>query len=66
MIDNLSAMVRLSSIMAFAAAALVSGCATDSSLFGDGTSVTASDPTLLTRSGFLSDYGRLAAGSIPT
>jgi hypothetical protein len=58
MIENRSAIVRLSSVIAFAAAVLVSGCATDSSLLGDGTSVTASDPTRLTQSGFLSDYGR--------
>jgi hypothetical protein len=44
-----------------AVAVLAGGCAsTDSSLFGSGTSVTASDPTRLTQSGFLSDYGRLA------
>ena len=60
MIDNRSAIVRLSCLIAFAAAVLVSGCATDSSLLGDGTGVTASDPTRLTQSGFLSDYGRLA------
>lgn len=39
---------------------LASGCAsTDSSLLGSGTGVTASDPSSFTRSGFLSDYGRL-------
>ncbi|UHD18030.1 hypothetical protein [Thiocapsa bogorovii] len=61
MIDNRSAMVRLSCVIVFAAAVLVSGCATDSSLLGDGTGVTASDPTRVTQSGFLSNYGRLAA-----
>jgi hypothetical protein len=36
------------------------GCAsTDFTLMGSGTGVTASDPTRFTRSGFLSDYGRL-------
>ena len=36
------------------------GCAsTDSAVMGGGTGVTASDPTRFTRSGFLSDYGRL-------
>ena len=36
------------------------GCAsTDSAVMGSGTGVTASDPTRFTRSGFLSDYGRL-------
>lgn len=38
---------------------LLAGCATDSSLMGSGTGVTATDPTRLTRSGFLSDYARL-------
>ena len=46
---------------ALAAAVLAAGCAsTDSSLFGSGTSVTASDPTRLTQSGFLTNYARLA------
>jgi hypothetical protein len=44
-----------------ALAALMTGCAaTDTALLGSGTGVTASDPSRLTRSGFLSDYGRLA------
>jgi hypothetical protein len=44
-----------------AAAVLAAGCASnDASLFGSGTGVTASDPTRLTQSGFLSDYKRLA------
>ncbi len=39
---------------------LAAGCApTASSIMGSGTGVTASDPTRLTQSGFLSDYGRL-------
>jgi hypothetical protein len=46
-----------------AAAVLAAGCAstesTVSSIMGSGTGVTASDPTRLTRSGFLSDYARL-------
>jgi len=42
------------------AVVLATGCATDSNPLGSGTSVTASDPSRLTRSGFLSDYGRLA------
>ena len=48
---------------AVAAALLAAGCAsTDSgmsAIIGSGTGVTASDPARLTRSGFLSDYGRL-------
>jgi hypothetical protein len=40
--------------------ALAMGCAsTESSVMGSGTGVTASDPTRFTKSGFLSDYGRL-------
>jgi len=46
--------------IAIAAAVLAAGCAsTDSSILGSGTGVTASDPTRLTQSGFLSDYKRL-------
>lgn len=46
---------------ALVGAALVAGCAsTGSALFGSGAGVTASDPSRLTRSGFLSDYQRLA------
>jgi len=45
---------------ALAAAALLAGCATSSdSVMGSGTAVTASDPTRMTQSGFLSDYKRL-------
>lgn len=43
------------------ASLLLSACVTDGSMLGDGTSITASDPTRMTRSGFLSDYGRLKA-----
>jgi hypothetical protein len=45
--------------LAIAGAVLVAGCAATDSLLGSGTSVTASDPTRFTRSGFLSDYARL-------
>ncbi len=42
------------------AAVAAGGCAsTQSTLFGSGTSVTASDPSRMTQSGFLSDYKRL-------
>jgi hypothetical protein len=45
---------------ALAAAALLAGCATSpDSVMGSGTGVTASDPTRMTQSGFLSDYKRL-------
>jgi len=47
-------------LLAVAAAVFAAGCAsTDSSILGSGTSVTVSDPTRLTQSGFLSDYARL-------
>jgi hypothetical protein len=46
-------------ILTLTAALLAGGCATDSNPFGSGTAVTASDPTRLTQSGFLSNYGRL-------
>ncbi len=39
--------------------ALLSGCATDQSALGNGTTITASDPARMTKSGFLSDYARL-------
>ncbi|MTW21728.1 DUF3313 domain-containing protein [Allochromatium palmeri] len=42
------------------AAVLAAGCATNSNPLGSGIDVTASDPSHLTQSGFLSDYGRLA------
>jgi hypothetical protein len=47
-------------VLALTAAMVASGCATDSNPFGSGTGVTASDASRMTRSGFLSDYGRLA------
>lgn len=49
--------------LAVATAVLSGGCTStqsmDSAVMGSGTGVTASDPTRLTKSGFLSDYGRL-------
>ena len=39
--------------------ALLAGCVSNGSALGDGTSITASDPTRMTKSGFLSDYARL-------
>jgi hypothetical protein len=41
------------------ATALFAGCQTYDAALGSGTSVTATDPARLTRSGFLSDYARL-------
>ena len=43
----------------FAAAALLAGCASQSGGTGIASGVTVSDPARLSRSGFLSDYGRL-------
>jgi hypothetical protein len=61
MIDTSAAAMRRIGSVAFAGAVALAGCAsTDSSLFGSGTDVTASDPSRLTQSGFLSDYKRLA------
>ena len=45
--------------MALAVCALLAGCASDNSMFGDGTGITASDRTRMTQSGFLSDYKQL-------
>ena len=42
-----------------AACTLFSGCATDGSMLGSGTNITASDKTRMTKSGYLSDYARL-------
>jgi hypothetical protein len=63
MIDVKASAIRWIRGFAVAGAVLAAGCAsTDpavSALLGSGTDVTASDPTRLTRSGFLSDYTRL-------
>jgi hypothetical protein len=46
--------------LTLSAALFALGCAsTNSAIMGSGTGVTASDPTRFTKSGFLSDYGRL-------
>lgn len=42
---------------------MTAGCQTYDAVMGSGTGVTASDPSRLTRSGFLSDYARLKANS---
>ncbi len=61
MIERISRIRRWTVGSALALAVITAGCAsTDSSMFGSGTGVTASDPTRLTQSGFLSDYSRLA------
>jgi len=50
---------KLGAGLAFAIISLLTGCASDPSAQGNGMSITASDPTRMTRSGFLSDYARL-------
>ncbi|SBT05870.1 putative Lipoprotein [Candidatus Accumulibacter aalborgensis] len=45
--------------VALAGLTLLTGCATDSTLLGSGTTTLASDKARLTHSGFLSDYARL-------
>ncbi len=59
MIDKQKFSRRALGVGVLAAAALLAGCETTGSMFGSGADVTASDPTRMTRSGFLSDYGRL-------
>lgn len=46
-------------LFALAGSTLLSGCVTDGSALGSGTSITASDKTRMTKSGFLTDYARL-------
>jgi hypothetical protein len=61
MIERCAGTRRLTRGTTLAALVLAAGCAsTGSDILGSGTGVTASDPTRLTKSGFLSDYGRLA------
>jgi hypothetical protein len=51
--------VRTMGMIVLAGCTLLVGCATDSSMLGSGTNITASDKTRMTRSGYLSDYTRL-------
>ena len=44
---------------ALASCTLLAACATDGSVLGSGTNITASDKTRMTKSGYLSDYARL-------
>lgn len=50
---------RTIAVIALVGSTLLAGCVTDGSALGDGTSITASDKTRMTKSGFLSDYTRL-------
>ena len=52
-------MSRAGMFLIASTALLLSGCAADPSVLGNGTTVTVSDPTRMTRSGFLTDYARL-------
>jgi hypothetical protein len=67
MIDVSTRTDRWLRVLAVAATVLSAGCASTnssvSSIMGSGTGVTASDPSRHTRSGFLSDYGRLRSVS---
>ena len=45
--------------LVLAGCTLLAGCATDGSMLGNGTSITASDKRRMTKSGYLSDYARL-------
>jgi hypothetical protein len=45
----------------FLVATSLTGCASDQPALGDGTNITVSDTARITKSGFLSDYGRLKA-----
>lgn len=56
--------LRLSAACLLAVSAmLLAGCAADPSVLGQGASVTATDPSRLTRSGFLTNYARLKTTS---
>jgi hypothetical protein len=65
MIDISAGAARWTWGLALATSVLAAGCtsmnSTYSSVMGSGAGVTASDPARLTKSGFLSDYGRLRA-----
>ena len=50
---------KLGFFLALPLTSLLVGCATEQSALGNGTTITASDPARMTRSGFLSDYARL-------
>ena len=50
---------KLGVCLTLAATAILSGCAADQSALGSGTTITASDPARMTKTGFLSDYARL-------
>ena len=50
---------KLSVCLALAITSVLTGCASDPSALGNGLNTTASDPSRMTQSGFLSDYARL-------
>jgi hypothetical protein len=51
--------VRTTAAVVIAGCAFLSGCATDGSMLGSGTNITASAKSRMTQTGFLSDYNRL-------
>lgn len=52
-------MKKSATLTTLAAVLLLAGCAGDSAMMGSGATITASDKTRMTHSGFLSDYARL-------
>ena len=50
---------KLGVCLTLAITAILSGCASDPSVLGNGTTITASDTARMTKSGFLTDYARL-------
>lgn len=50
---------KLGVCLTLAVTAILSGCASDPSVLGNGTTITASDTARMTKSGFLTDYARL-------
>lgn len=60
MAENNPAAARLARACIFASAIALAGCAsTESTVMGSGSGITASDPTRMTRTGFLTDYAAL-------
>jgi hypothetical protein len=59
--NKASVFYRSSACLMFLVAASLTGCAGDQPALGDGTNITVSDTARMTKSGFLSDYGRLKA-----
>ena len=56
---KISISYKLSVCLVLAITSVLTGCASDQSAFGNGLTTTASDPSRMTQSGFLTDYARL-------